>query len=55
MALAPLAFPRILPPFAVGVLILFGAYFPDIASQLRIAGLSLALLVVDYLAMRYAD
>jgi multiple antibiotic resistance protein len=29
LALAPLAFPNILPPCAVGVLMLFAAFFPD--------------------------
>lgn len=55
LALAPLAFPSILPPFGVGVLILFAAYFPDVENQLKMVGLSLSLLVVDYVAMRYAQ
>lgn len=54
MAISPLAFPTILPPFAVGVLILFGAYFPGMESQLKMIGLSYALLVADFIAMRYA-
>lgn len=53
-ALSPIAFPTILPPFAVGVLILFGAYFPNLESQLKMLGMALGLLVVDYFAMRYA-
>lgn len=55
LALAPLAFPNILPPFGVGVLILFAAYFPDVENQLKMVGLALGLLVVDYVAMRYAQ
>jgi multiple antibiotic resistance protein len=55
LALSPLAFPNILPPFGVGVLILFAAYFPDIQNQLKMVGLALALLVVDLVAMRYAQ
>jgi multiple antibiotic resistance protein len=55
LALSPLAFPNILPPFAVGVLILFAAYFPDAESQLKMVGLALGLLAVDLVAMRYAQ
>lgn len=55
LALSPLAFPTILPPFAVGVLILFAAYFPDLASQLQMVGLSIGLLVADLVAMRYSQ
>lgn len=54
MALSPLAFPTIVPPFAVGVIILFAAYFPDLNSQLKIVGLSLGLLFLDLVAMRYS-
>lgn len=54
MALSPLAFPTIVPPFAVGVIILFAAYFPDLNSQLKIVGLSFGLLFLDLVAMRYA-
>lgn len=54
LALSPIAFPTIIPPFAVGVLILFGAYFPNLESQLKMLGMTLGLLVVDYFAMRYA-
>lgn len=55
LALSPLAFPTILPPFAVGVLILFGAYFPDMYSKLMMLGLSLGLIAVDWIAMKYAQ
>lgn len=55
LALSPLAFPIILPPFAVGVLVLFAAHFPDLASQGKMVGLALGLLVVDLLAMRHAE
>jgi multiple antibiotic resistance protein len=54
LALAPLAFPNILPPFGVGVLILFAAYFPDFENQLKMVGLAVGLLAVDYAAIRYA-
>jgi multiple antibiotic resistance protein len=55
LALSPLAFPIILPPFAVGVLILFGAYFPDFYSKLMMLGLSLGLIAVDWIAMKYSQ
>jgi multiple antibiotic resistance protein len=54
LSISPLALPTILPPFAVGVLILFGAYFPNLGSQLAMAGLALAILAVDWVGMRYA-
>jgi multiple antibiotic resistance protein len=55
LAISPLAFPIILPPFAVGVLILFGAYFPDFYSKLMMLGLSLGLIAVDWIAMKYSQ
>jgi multiple antibiotic resistance protein len=54
LAISPLAFPTILPPFAVGVLILFGAFFPNLQEQAKILALALAMLLVDLVAMRYA-
>lgn len=54
LALSPIAFPTILPPFAVGVLILFGAYFPSMTNQAAMFGMASALLAVDYFAMRNA-
>jgi multiple antibiotic resistance protein len=53
-AIAPVAFPILLPPFAVGVLILFGAYFPDWTSKIAMLLLAVGLLAVDWLAMRFA-
>ncbi len=55
LAISPIAFPTLLPPFAVGVLILFGAFFPDQGEQMNIVGLALAMLVADLIAMRYAQ
>lgn len=55
LALSPLAFPTILPPFAVGVLILFGAYFPNMVSKLMMLGLSVGLIIADWVAMRFAQ
>lgn len=54
LALSPLAFPIILPPFAVGVLILFAAFFHDLNSQLQMVGLAFTLLLTDLVAMRHA-
>lgn len=55
LALSPLAFSTIVPPFAVGVLILFGANFPDLKSQMTMAGLAIGLLAVDFVAMRFSQ
>jgi multiple antibiotic resistance protein len=54
LAIAPLAFPIIVPPFAVGVLILFAAFFPDLRSQLQMVALAFGLLLADLVAMRHA-
>jgi hypothetical protein len=42
------------PPFAVGVLILFAAFFPDLRSQLQMVALAFGLLLADLVAMRHA-
>ena len=55
LALSPIAFPTILPPFAVGVLILFGANFPTFESQLKMSFLAIGILVVDYFSMCFAN
>jgi len=54
LALSPLAFPIIVPPFAVGVLVLFSAFFHDLTSQLQMVGVAFTLLLIDLLAMRAA-
>jgi multiple antibiotic resistance protein len=54
LALSPLAFPTIVPPFAVGVLILFAAYFPDFSSQWTMLGVAGGILAVDLVAMCFA-
>ncbi|MFN7678247.1 MAG: MarC family protein [Cyanobacteriota bacterium] len=54
LALSPLAFPIIVPPFAVGVLVLFAAFFPDFTSQCKMLAVAYGLLLVDYVAMRGA-
>ncbi|MEB3334350.1 MAG: MarC family protein [Cyanobacteriota bacterium] len=53
-ALSPLAFPIIVPPFAIGVLVLFAAFFPDPIQQSQMVAAAWALLLIDYLGMRQA-
>lgn len=54
IALAPLAFPSIVTPHGVGVLIVFVAYAPDSSVKLSILGIALAIMVVNLLAMLFA-
>lgn len=54
-ALSPLAFPTILPPFAVGVLVLFADFFPDPISQGKMVAAAFSLLFVDFLGMLHAQ
>lgn len=51
IALSPLAFPSIVTPYGVGVLIVFVAYAPDARVKLSILGIALAIMVIDLLAM----
>ncbi|MEB3317035.1 MAG: MarC family protein [Cyanobacteriota bacterium] len=54
-ALSPLAFPTILPPFAVGILVLFAAFMPDPLHQSQMVAVTWSLLLIDYLGMRQAS
>lgn len=54
IALSPLAFPSIVTPYGVGVLIVFVAYAPDSAVKMSILGIALAIMVVNLLAMLFA-
>jgi multiple antibiotic resistance protein len=54
IALSPLAFPLIVTPPAIGVLIIFTAYFRETGHQLAILGIGLAVVALDYLAMLVA-
>ena len=54
IALSPLAFPLIVTPPAIGVLIIFTAYFRETSHQFAILGIGLAVVALDYLAMRVA-
>ncbi len=54
-AIAPLAFPTLVPPYAVGVLILFAAHFTEVGYLLQIAGLALGMMLLNWLAMSHAS
>lgn len=54
VALSPLAFPLIVTPPAIGVLIIFTAYVRDSGMQARILAIGLAVVLLDWLAMRVA-
>lgn len=54
LAISPLAFPTLVPPYAVGVLILFAAHFSEGAYLLQIAGLAVGMMLVNWLAMTFA-
>ncbi len=54
VALSPLAFPTIVTPHAVGVLIIFSAYFPSARNQALILAAGLGIVLLDYFAMRMA-
>lgn len=54
VALSPLAFPTIVTPHAVGVVIIFSAYFPSLENQALILAAGLGVVLLDYLAMRVA-
>ena len=51
IALSPLAFPMIVTPPAIGVLIIFTAYFREDGQQLLILAIGLAIVLLDLLAM----
>ena len=54
MAVSPLAFPLILPPYAVGVLVLFAAYEPTLSMKLSVIGAVFVLMLLNFAAMIYA-
>lgn len=54
LAISPLAFPTLVPPYAVGVLILFAAHFSRTAHLLQIAGLAIGMMLLNWLAMMFA-
>jgi multiple antibiotic resistance protein len=54
LALSPLAFPTMVPPHAIGVLVIFVAYFPQPGQKAAILAVALAILVLNLLAMLVA-
>jgi len=54
LALDPLAFPVIAPPYGIAALIVFLSFAPDFKSQLQIGGIVLAILAMNLLAMLFA-
>lgn len=55
LAISPLAFPTLVPPYAVGVLILFAAHFNGTADLLRMTSLAVGIMLLDWLAMIFAS
>lgn len=55
IAMSPLAFPTMVPPFAVGVLILFASFAQGNGQLVSMAGLAVGMLLLDWLGMRHAD
>lgn len=55
LAVSPLAFPVMVSPRAVAVLIIFVAYFPDNGGKLTVLGLAALMLALNLLGMRYAQ
>lgn len=55
IALSPIAFPSIVTPYGVGVLIVFVAYAPVPSLKLSILGIVLLIMLIDLLTMLFAD
>jgi multiple antibiotic resistance protein len=54
LAVTPLAFPALVTPRAVGVLIIFVAFFESAAERLVLLAVAVLILVLDYIGMRAA-
>ena len=54
LAVSPLAFPGIVTPRAVGVLIIFVAFFPTLEGKLTVLAVAGLMLLLNLLGMRYA-
>jgi multiple antibiotic resistance protein len=54
LAISPLAFPTMVSPRAVAVLIIFVAYFPTIEGKLTVVGLAGLMMFLNLIGMRYA-
>jgi multiple antibiotic resistance protein len=55
IALSPIAFPSIVTPHGVGVLIIFVAYAPQASVKATILAVALAIMALDLLAMLFAS
>lgn len=55
IALSPIAFPSIVTPYGVGVLIVFVAYAPEPSLKLSILGIVMLVMTLDLLTMLFAD
>jgi multiple antibiotic resistance protein len=54
LALSPLAFPTIVPPYGIAALIVFLAFTPDTADRLIIGMIVIAIMLVNLLTMLFA-
>jgi multiple antibiotic resistance protein len=55
LAVTPLAFPTIVSPRAVAILIIFVAYFPTIEGKLTVVALAALIMMLNLFGMRYAQ
>lgn len=54
VAIAPIAFPTMIRPHGIGLLIIFVAYFPSFGQKLAILGVALAVMAINLGAMLVA-
>ena len=54
LAVSPLAFPGIVTPRAIGVLIIFVAFFPTLEGKLTVLAVTGVMMLLNLLGMRYA-
>lgn len=55
LALSPLAFPIIVTPYGIAAVIVFATLAQDTSAKLTIASIVLVILLLDWLAMLFAD
>ena len=51
LAVSPIAFPTMIRPYGIGVLIIFVSYFPSLENKLSILSISIAIMVLNLGAM----
>lgn len=51
LAVSPIAFPTMIRPYGIGVLIIFVSYFPSLENKLSIISISIAIMVLNLGAM----